>query len=44
MTIGIKKTTLMGQGIEHPPEIKLNDYKLDVVHVFTLLGCQKTFL
>ena len=38
MTISIKKTNVVGQGVEQPPSITVNGTKLDVVHNFTYLG------
>ena len=44
MTISIKKTRVMGQVIEHQPEIKVNDHKLDVMYDLHILDqqCQTT--
>ncbi|XP_038066715.1 uncharacterized protein LOC119736778 [Patiria miniata] len=38
MNISIKKTEVLGQGVEQPPVISANNSKLEVVHEFTYLG------
>ncbi|XP_076458072.1 uncharacterized protein LOC143291792 [Babylonia areolata] len=38
LTISLKKTNILGKGKEKPPAITTDDYKLDIVHQFTLLG------
>ena len=42
LTISLKKTNVLGQGIETPPTITINDYELDVVCHFTYLGSTVT--
>lgn len=38
LTISLKKTQILAQGAEHPPEISIGDHKLEVVDHFTYLG------
>ena len=38
LTISLKKTNVLGQDIEAPPVITIDDYELDVVCQFTYLG------
>ena len=38
LTISLKKTNVMGQGVEQSPAITINNYELEVVHDFTYLG------
>ena len=38
LTISLKKTNVMGQGVENPPSISISDYELEAVHQFTYLG------
>ncbi|XP_072095160.1 uncharacterized protein [Mobula birostris] len=37
LTISLKKTNVLGQGVEHPLAITINNYELEVVHEFTYL-------
>ncbi|XP_069170405.1 uncharacterized protein [Procambarus clarkii] len=37
-TISLKKTQVMGQGVDSPPNISISDYKREVVHDFVYLG------
>ncbi|KAJ8369418.1 hypothetical protein SKAU_G00094460 [Synaphobranchus kaupii] len=37
LTISLNKTNVMGQGIDSPPSITINNYKLEVVNQFTYL-------
>ncbi|KAJ8369124.1 hypothetical protein SKAU_G00091520 [Synaphobranchus kaupii] len=38
LTISLKKTNILGQDLEAPPVIAIDNYELDVVHQFTYLG------
>ena len=38
LTISLKKTNVMGQEVDTPPVITIDNYNLDVVHQFTYLG------
>ncbi|XP_068674580.1 uncharacterized protein [Montipora capricornis] len=38
ITISLKKTQVMGQDVESPPAVSINDHELDVVHDFVNLG------
>ena len=38
LTISLKKTEVMGQGVDTPPSISISQHKLDVVHDFVYLG------
>ena len=38
LTICLKNTNVMGQDVDTPPVITIDNYKLDVVHKFTYLG------
>ena len=38
LTISLKKTQVMGQYVDSPPVITINDHELDVVHDFVYLG------
>ncbi|XP_069194155.1 uncharacterized protein [Procambarus clarkii] len=38
LTISLKKTQVMGQGVDFPLDISISDYKLEVVHDFVYLG------
>lgn len=38
MTKGLKKTNLVGQGVDPPPVITIDTYQLEVVQDFTYLG------
>ena len=38
LTISLKKTNVLGQNVEAPPVIGIDNYELDVVHQFTYLG------
>ena len=38
LTISQKKTHVMGQDTDSPPDIKIGDQQLDVVHKFMYLG------
>lgn len=38
LTISLKKTNVLGQGVEEPPSITIDDYELEVVKQFTYLG------
>ena len=38
LTISLKKANVMGQDVDTPPVITIDNYKLDVVHQFTYLG------
>lgn len=38
LTISLKKTNVLGQGVEEPPSITIDDYELEVVNQFTYLG------
>lgn len=38
LPISLKKTKVMGQGVEHPPEIIINNYQLEAVHELYLSG------
>lgn len=38
LTISLKKTNVMGQDVDSPPAISIDNYELDVVHQFTYLG------
>ncbi|XP_069165050.1 uncharacterized protein [Procambarus clarkii] len=38
LTISLKKTQVMGQGVDSPPNINISDYKLEFVHDFMYLG------
>jgi hypothetical protein len=38
LTISLKKTEMMGQNVDNPPEITISNYVLEVVHQFTYLG------
>ena len=42
LTISLKKTNIMGQGVENPPSITISDYTLEAVHQFTYLGSTVT--
>ena len=38
LTISLKKTNVLGQDVEAPPSITIDDYELEVVNQFTYLG------
>ncbi|XP_050707118.1 uncharacterized protein LOC126992423 [Eriocheir sinensis] len=38
LTISLKKTQVMGQDVDQPPDIRIADHRLDVVHDFVYLG------
>ena len=38
LTINLKKTQLMGEDVDCPPAISINDHELDVIHDFLYLG------
>ena len=38
LTISLKKTNVLGQYVDTPPVITINNYQLEVVHEFTYLG------
>ena len=38
LTITLKKTNLLGQDLDTPPVITIDNYQLEVVHKFTYLG------
>ena len=38
LTISLKKTQVMGQDVDSPPAISINDLELDVIHDFVYLG------
>ena len=38
LTIGLKKTQVMGQDVNSPPAISINDHELDVIDDFVYLG------
>ena len=38
LTISLKKTQVMGQGVQKPPSIHIQDYELETVHDFVYLG------
>ena len=38
LTISLKKTNVLGQDVDTPPVITINNYQLEVVHEFTYLG------
>jgi len=38
LTISLKKTNVMGQGLEAPPSITIEDYELEAVNQFTYFG------
>ena len=38
LTISQKKTQVMGQDVDTPPDIRISDYQLEVVHDFVYLG------
>ena len=38
LTISLKKTQVMGQHVDSPPAISINDHELDVIHDFVYLG------
>ncbi|XP_069194273.1 uncharacterized protein [Procambarus clarkii] len=38
LTITVKKTHFMGQGVDSPPDIGISGYKLEVVHDFVYQG------
>ena len=38
LTISQKKTQVMGQGVEAPPCIKIEEYELEAVHEFVYFG------
>ena len=38
LTISLRKTNVMGQGVENPPSITISNYELEVIHQFTYLG------
>ncbi|KAI8516527.1 hypothetical protein Bbelb_051080 [Branchiostoma belcheri] len=42
LTISLKKTKVMCQGVDHPPSITINNYELEVVPKFTYLGSTVT--
>ncbi|XP_035663411.1 uncharacterized protein LOC118407100 [Branchiostoma floridae] len=42
LTISIKKTQVMCQGVDHPPAVTINNYELEVVPKFTYLGSTVT--
>ena len=42
LTISLKKTNVLGQDTEAPPDITIDDYELDVVCQFTYLGSTMT--
>ncbi|XP_037772691.1 uncharacterized protein LOC119568308 [Penaeus monodon] len=50
LTISLKKSQVMGQGVDTPPNIKIDDYELEIVHDFMYssisdspsLDCQKS--
>ena len=42
LTISLKKTQVMGQGVEEPPSIHIQDYELETVHEFMYLGSTVT--
>lgn len=38
LTIRLKKTQVMGQNVASPPDIRIFEFQLDVVHDFVYLG------
>ena len=38
LTTSLKKTQIMGQDVDSPPAISINDHELDVIHDFVYLG------
>ena len=38
LTISLKKTNVLGQDVNTPPVITIDNYQLEVVHEFTYLG------
>ena len=42
LTISLKKTDVLAQGMETPPVTTIDNYELGVVHQFTYLGCTIT--
>ena len=38
LTISLKETNVLGQDVDTPPVITINNYQLEVVHEFTYLG------
>ena len=38
LTISLKNTNVLGQGVEEPPPITIDDYELEAVNQFTYLG------
>ena len=38
LTISLKKTQVMGQDVDSPPAISINDHELNVIHDFVYLG------
>ena len=38
LTISLKKTNVLGQDVDTPPVITIDNYQLEVVHEFTYLG------
>ncbi|KAJ8375559.1 hypothetical protein SKAU_G00061390 [Synaphobranchus kaupii] len=38
LTISLNKTNIMGQGVDSPPSITINNYKLEIVNQFMYLG------
>ncbi|KAL8621446.1 hypothetical protein ACOMHN_048245 [Nucella lapillus] len=38
LSISLKKTQVMGQDVDSPPAISINDHELDVIHDFVYLG------
>lgn len=38
LTISLKKKQVMGQGVDSPPDIRISNHVLEVVHDFVYLG------